>query len=291
MQFTALHPLFAARFDGFDLREPMTADRIEQVHQAMNRFAVVLFRGQQLTADQQMAFGEALGPVETSRATVNAEDHRLKHSLMNDISNLASDGSLLARDSARRFFNLGNRLWHTDSSFKSTPAKYSLLYAHDVPEGQGDTEFADMRAAYDALDQSVRDKLTDQVAMHSLLYSRALLGFHDFSDEEQVQFQPVPQRMVRRHPGSGRLGLYLAAHIGDIKGWEVPEAMIFVRELIEHATRREFVFRHQWRNGDLIIWDNRCTMHRATPFDDVNQVRDLRRVTISDYAPTLEQPV
>lgn len=291
MKLTPLHPLFAAQADEIDLNRPVTEEQAEQVHQAMNQYAVLVFRGQDLDDDQHMAFALALGDTETSRATVDVSDHRLKHQRMNDISNIGTDGRLLARDSRRRMFNLGNRLWHTDSSFKPTPAKYSLLYAHQVPESGGDTEFADMRAAWDGLDEDMRNRASGLVARHSLLYSRARLGWHGFTEEEKAGFEPVPQRLVRRHPGSGRLSLYLASHIGEIDGWPVAEAMIFISDLVEHATRPEYVYRHKWQQGDLVIWDNRCTMHRATAFDDVHQPRDVRRVTLRDSAPTLDQPL
>ncbi|MGB7301376.1 MAG: TauD/TfdA family dioxygenase [Burkholderiaceae bacterium] len=291
MKLTALHPVFAARIDGINLRHPLSPAMVARIHQGMNDYAVLVFRDQDLTDEHHLAVGQALGEIETSRATVDETDHRLQHNNMNDISNIGSDGKLLAADARRRMFNLGNRLWHTDSSFKPTPAKYSLLYAHHVPAAGGDTEFADMRAAWDALDKPMRQRLDGLVAMHSLLYSRARLGWHDFNEQERAKFKPVPQRLVRRHEGSGRLGLYLASHIGEIQGWPVAEAMIFVSDLVEHATRPGFVFRHQWKKGDLVIWDNRCTMHRATAFDDVNEPRDLRRVTLQDSAPTLAQPI
>ncbi|MBX5453655.1 MAG: TauD/TfdA family dioxygenase, partial [Acidobacteriia bacterium] len=206
-----------------------------------------------------------------------------------DISNLDVDGSILGAEDRRRLFNLGNRLWHSDSSFKKTPAMYSILHARVVPPEGGETEFADMRAAWDALDEKTKAEIRDLVCEHSLLYSRGQLGFTDFTDEERRQFAPVPQRLVRRHPGSGRLSLYLSSHIGAIRGWPVPEALALIRDLTEHATQREFVYRHVWARHDLVMWDNRCTMHRARPFDDKTYQRDLRRVTLQDIAPTLEQ--
>jgi len=208
---------------------------------------------------------------------------------MVDISNLGVDGSILAADDRRRMFNLGNLLWHSDSSFKATPAKYSMLHARVLPPSAPNTEFADMRAAWDALPADLQEVARPLVCDHSLIYSRALLGFDDFTPEEREWFAPVPQRLVRRHAGSGRLSLYLSAHIGTIHGWLRPEAMAFIRDLTEHATQREFVYSHPWREHDLVIWDNRCTMHRARPFDDKKYKRDMRRLTLEDSAPTLEQ--
>lgn len=289
MRVTPLHPHIGARADGIDLRSPLTAELRAAIEAAMDRHAVLVFPGQDLDDDQHMAFGAAFGPVEHTRATVDAEKHRLKHAQMNDISNLDVNGAILKADDRRRMFNLGNRLWHSDSSFKRTPAKYSLLHARSIPPEGGETEFADMRAAWDALPQKVRVTVKDLVCWHSLLYSRAQLGFHGFTEHEQKQFEPVPQRMVRRHAGSGRLSLYLSAHIGRIDGLEVPEALALVRDLVEHATQREFVYRHRWQVHDLVVWDNRCTMHRGRAYDDTVYQRDMRRVTLEDSAPTLEQ--
>jgi len=220
---------------------------------------------------------------------VDAHKHRLKHNEMNDISNLDEDGQILAADDRRRLFSLGNRLWHSDSSFKSTPALYSMLHGRVVPPEGGATEFADMRAAWDALPEKMQAKLKPLTCWHSLLYSRALLGFTDYTDDERLRFAPVPQRMVRRHPGSNRLSLFLSSHIGEIDGLPKPEAMILVRELMEFATQRQFVYPHAWKQWDLVIWDNRATMHRATAYDDKAYPRDMRRVTLQDVAPTLEQ--
>jgi alpha-ketoglutarate-dependent 2,4-dichlorophenoxyacetate dioxygenase len=208
---------------------------------------------------------------------------------MNDISNLDVDGSLLAADDRRRMFNLGNRLWHSDSSFKATPAKYSMLHARAIPPEGADTEFADMRAAWDALPARQQDRLRPLTAWHSLLYSRAILGFTDYTPEERERFAPVPQRLVRFHPGSGRRSLFLSSHIGRIDGMPTPEAMALLRDLMEHATQRGFVHAHKWRLHDLVIWDNRTTMHRARPFEDKVHKRDMRRATLTDRAPTLEQ--
>ena len=289
VSFRPLHPVFAAEAIGLSLETPLTPETTAAIERGLDEYAVILIRGQALTERQQMQIGEALGPIEARPASVGIGSRRLADGRMNDISNLDAQGNLLARDNQRRLFNLGNRLWHTDSSFKSTPAKYSMLYGKQVPATGGETEFADMRAAWDRLDSELQTEVFDLIARHSLLYSRALLGFEAFSDEERVRYEPVPQRLVRRIPGSGRLALYLAAHIGAIDEMIRPEAMVLVRELMEHATQPALVYRHQWQADDLVIWDNRCTMHRATRVaPDV--VRDMRRVTVADYASTLEQP-
>jgi alpha-ketoglutarate-dependent 2,4-dichlorophenoxyacetate dioxygenase len=285
-----LHPVFAAEVYGVDLRDAPGASLVAQIDEAMDRYAVVVLRDQIIDDDQQLAFAKALGPLEPTPAVIDAHLHRLKHREMVDISNLQLDGSILGAEDRRRLFNLGNRLWHSDSSFKATPAKYSMLHARVIPPEGGETEFADMRAAWDALPEATKRLIEPLVCDHSLLYSRALLGFDAFTEEERQAFAPVPQRLVRRHPGSGRRSIYLSSHIGAIHGWPRPEALALIRDLTEHATQREFVYRHTWRLHDLVIWDNRCTMHRARPFEDQLFKRDMRRLTLEDSAPTLDQP-
>lgn len=285
----ALHPVFAAEIRGLDLREPLTPDIATAIEQAVDRYAVVVFRDQQIDGDQQMAFAENFGTIEPTRANVGVEKDRLKPGL-NDISNLGADGSILAKDARRRIFNLGNRLWHSDSSFKKVPAKYSMLYGKVIPPVGGQTEFADMRAAWDALPEETQQQISDLVCEHSLLFSRAVLGFADFTEAERATYAPVRQRLVRRHAGSGRRSIFLSSHIGGIVGWQVPEALALLRDLTEHATQREFVYTHQWRVNDLVLWDNRCTMHRGRAYDDQRHPRDMQRVTLEDSASTLDQP-
>jgi len=289
ISFRPLHPVFAAEAVDLDLSTPLTSDVTAAIERGLDQYAVLLIRGQPLTERQQMQIGEALGPIEARPASVGMGTGRLADNRMNDISNLDAKGKLLPRDDNRRLFNLGNRLWHTDSSFKPMPAKYSMLYGKQVPESGGDTEFADMRAGWDRLDPALQTQVFDLVARHSLLYSRAQLGFDKFTDEERSRYEPVPQRLVRRIPGSGRLALYLAAHIGAIDEMVRPEAMVLIHELIEHATQSDLVYRHQWQADDLVIWDNRCTMHRSTRVDP-QIVREMRRVTVADNMSSLEQP-
>ena len=290
LKLQPLRPLFAAELTGVDLREPPTPALCAAIDDAMNRYAVVVLRDQLIDDKQEMAFARALGPLEPMPAQVGMDKQRLKHREMVDISNLDVDGSLLPVDDRRRLFNLGNMLWHTDSSFKATPAKYSMLHARSIPPEGGETEFADMRAAWDALPAKMQQRIEHMVCDHSLIYSRALLGFDAFTEEERAAFAPVPQRLVRKHAGSGRRSLYLASHIGAIHGMPRPEALLLIRDLTEHATQREFVYRHTWRVHDLVIWDNRCTMHRGRAYDDQGYQRDMRRMTLEDVAPTLAQP-
>ena len=289
LRITPLHPLFAARAEGLDLRHPLNAAEVAAITAAMDRYAVLVFPGQHFEGDQQLAFGRHFGEVEDVPTLVDQGRRRLADTRVNDISNLGVDGNILPADDRRRMFNLGNLLWHSDSSFKPVPAQYSMLHARVIPPEGGETEFADMRAAWDALAEKMKAEVRDLVCEHSLIFSRAQLGFDEFTPEEMARCTPVPQRLVRRHQGSGRLSLYLSAHIGRIQGWQRPEAMALIRELTELATQREFVYSHSWTVGDLVVWDNRCTMHRGRRYEDKTYPRDLRRVTLKDSAPTLEQ--
>jgi alpha-ketoglutarate-dependent 2,4-dichlorophenoxyacetate dioxygenase len=281
---------FVAEVIGIDLRTPLDADAAAAIHAAMDRYAVLLFHDQLLNDAEQTAFTKSLGDVELNTANnVTRLDQRRLGIEMSDISNLDQHGNILARNDRRRAFNLGNRLWHSDSSFRAVPAKYSLLSARIVPSAGGNTEFADMRAAYDALDPHTKAEIEGLVAEHSLLFSRGQLGFAEFSAEERLKFAPVRQRLVRTNPATGRRSLFLSSHIGGIVGWPVPEALALVRDLVEHATERQFVYAHTWRQYDLVMWDNRQTMHRARRYRDTGEVRDMRRTTIEGDGPTTPQ--
>lgn len=286
-----LHPHFVGEVSDVDLRRPLSAEDVASLEAGMDRYAVLVYHGQDITDDQQADFSRNFGELELPGAASNitkTQDRRLGP-LMADVSNLGQDQKPLAADNRSRFFNLGNRLWHSDSSFRAIPAKYSLLSGRIVVAEGGNTEFADMRAAYDALDQKTKDRIEDLVCEHSLIYSRSALGFDDLTEEERRNFTPVRQSLVRTHPVTGRKSLYLSAHIGQIVGWLRPEAMCLIRDLTEHATQREFVHVHRWRQFDLVQWDNRQTMHRVRAFDDVNEVRDMRRTTVAGDRPTAEQ--
>jgi alpha-ketoglutarate-dependent 2,4-dichlorophenoxyacetate dioxygenase len=255
----------------------------------MDKYAVLVFHDQSFTDEQQLAFTQSLGPIELAIGTGlrRPEEYRLPTTFA-DVSNLDKDGKPFARDDRRRLFSIGNRLWHSDSSFKVVPAKYSLLHARSVTSKGGNTEFADMRAAYDALDEETKQLIEDLVCEHSQMYSRAKLGFTDFTAEERERLKPVRQRLVRTHPSSRRKSLYLSSHAGTIVGWPEPEAKAFLMDLMEAATQREFVYAHKWRVGDLVMWDNRQTMHRARPFPH-DEPRDVRRTTLMGDQPTIAQ--
>lgn len=281
-------PFFAGLVSGCDVTQPLSPDAIAAVHAGMDRFGVLVFREQRIDDDRQIAFSRSLGPLEQATGDIAAPEERRLSMDVNDISNLDRHERVLARDDRRRLFGLGNQLWHSDSSFKPVPAKYSILSARRIPENGGNTEFADMRAAYDALDEATKREIHDLICLHSQLFSRGILGFTDFTEAEREKWAPVRQRLVRRHPSTGRLSLYLASHAGEIEGWPVPEARALLRDLTEHATQRQFVYAHVWRPYDLVMWDNRVTMHRARRYDPT-EVRDMHRTTLTNEVSSLEQ--
>jgi|HigsolmetaAR202D_1030399.scaffolds.fasta_scaffold17765_2 alpha-ketoglutarate-dependent 2,4-dichlorophenoxyacetate dioxygenase len=284
-------PSFVARVTGIDLGQPLQKEALSEISAAIAKYAILVFPGQQLDDEQHLAFSRNFGPLEiavTSTKVVTDAKQRLASLEIGDVSNLDPDNRPRARTDRRRLHELANRIWHTDSSFKPTPAKYSLLYAHVVPPHGGETEYADLRAGYDALPEATKAEIQDLVCIHHLMHSRRSIGFDDYSPEEEAAFPPVRQRLVRYLPESGRRTLYLASHASHIEDWPVPEGRVLLRDLIEHTTQREFVYRHSWTAGDLVMWDNRCTMHRARPFDE-RYARDLRRTTVEDVAPSCEQ--
>jgi alpha-ketoglutarate-dependent 2,4-dichlorophenoxyacetate dioxygenase len=283
-------PDFAGEVAGVDIAEGVAPAVAAKIEHGMDQFAVLVFRDQRIDDDQQYAFSTHFGPMETAVSDLQRPEERRIGMNLSDISNLDKHGRVLARNDRHRLMGLGNRLWHSDSSFKPTPAKFSLLSARAVPSEGGNTEFADMRAAWDELDPATQAECRDLVCEHSQMYSRSLLGFVDFTDEERRTLTPVPQRLVRRHPRTGRLSLFLAAHAGTIRGWPMPEARAFLFDLVEHATQRRFVYAHRWRAHDLVMWDNRVVMHRARRYPH-EAVRDMRRTTVADSAPTLDQPI
>ena len=284
-----IHPVFIGEVLGADLTRPLSADEVATIEAGMDRYAVLVFRGQNITDDQQMAFTKNFGEIENAKGGNITKDHeyRLKQGMV-DVSNLDKEGKPLERSDRRRMFNLGNRLWHSDSSFRAKPAKYSILSARSVASQGGNTEFADMRAAYDTLDDDTRAMIENLVCEHSLIYSRGSMGFTELSEDERAMMKPVRQGLVRIHPVTGRKSLYLSSHAGTIVGWEVPEARDFLRDLNEHATQRELVYVHRWKQYDLVIWDNRQTMHRVRRFDE-SQPRDMRRTTVAGEAMTAAQ--
>jgi alpha-ketoglutarate-dependent 2,4-dichlorophenoxyacetate dioxygenase len=283
---------FAGDVTGIDLTTPLTAQQVAAIEAGMDRFAVLVFHDQRFDDETQLAFSRNFGQLEVSSGgeMSKPENRRLKLE-MADISNLDRDNRLRPPDDNVRLGALGNRLWHSDASFRAIPAKYSLLSARIVPSHGGNTEFADMRAAYDALDGAMKAEIENLVTEHSNAFSRELIGFpkEAYGERNQDKLRPVRQSLVRTHPVTGRKSLYLSAHIGTIVGWPVPEARAFIRDLTEHATQRQFVHAHAWQPWDLVIWDNRTTMHRARRYSDLHEVRDLRRTTIRGDSVTAPQ--
>lgn len=286
-----IHPVFVGEVSGVDLRNPLTREEAAQIDAGMANYGVLVFHGQDISDEAQIAFSANFGTLELpgSASNITKDNERRLRAELADVSNLDEGHRPFARDDRRRMFNLGNQLWHSDSSFRAVPAKYSLLSGRIIPSKGGNTEFADMRAAYDGLDDRTKSEIEDLVCEHSLLYSRGLLGFTELSEEEKANFKPVRQSLVRTHPVTGRKSLFLSAHAGTIVGWPMPEARAFLRDLTEHATQREFVHAHVWKQHDLVMWDNRQTMHRVRRFDDTKVTRDMRRTTIQGEAMTAQQ--
>ncbi len=286
LSFRKLHPCFVAEVSPVDLKTVRDEATLARIRAGMDEFAVLVFRDQIWSDTEHLDFAQRLdGRLHTKLGISALQKNRLGNEALGDISNLDESGEIMKSDNRRRMYGLGNRLWHTDASFQDPPGRYSMLSAKVVPPVDADTEFADMRAAYDALPDGEKGRLAGLRVHHSIAYSRQTLGF-EFSENEQEALKGAVHPLVRTIPRSGRRSLYLASHASRIIDWPVPEGRLLLRELIEHATQPRFVYRHQWQVGDLVIWDNRATMHRARPFDDALYRRELRRVTTLD----VEQP-
>ncbi len=285
-----IHPVFVGEVTGVDCAQPLSPGEVAAIESGMDEYAVLVFRDQPLTDQQQIDFTRHFGELEgynTPGHIRKREDSRLGPGIA-DFSNLDRSGNIMSDQDRVWFFKLGDRLWHSDSSFRPVPAKYSLLSGRVLPSWGANTEFADMRAAYDALDDRTKQEIEHLVCEHSLMFSREAIGFTELTPEERTAFRPVRQRLVRTHPVTGRKSLFLSSHAGTILGWTIPEARMFLRDLTEFATKDHFVYSHEWRVNDLVIWDNRTTMHRARRFDR-NEVRDVRRTTLGGDVATVEQ--
>ncbi|HEX3537258.1 MAG TPA: TauD/TfdA family dioxygenase [Stellaceae bacterium] len=289
---TPLHAEIGAEIAGLDAGKLLDEGTLAELWQAIDRWAILVLHDQQLSDEELRRFAARFGPLEIGRSAARPGRRRLTLPEIGDISNLDEDNRLRARDDKKRLDSLGNRLWHTDASYMPVPVVLGMLFAVEVPPpspfGAGETEFADMRAAYDALDDSQRTIVDPLLVEHDVFWSRGQIGFTEFPPGEREQYPPSRQKLVRRHSGSGRKGLYLSAHASHIVGWPVPEGRLLLRDLEEHATQRRFVYSHKWRKGDLVIWDNRDTMHRGRPHDE-SRPRDLRRATTLDIGSTLDE--
>ena len=279
------YPNFVGFVDGVDLKKDLDIKIVKEIDNAINKLSVLVFKDQNIDDSEQVRFTKYFGEIEASGSKSNitkAKDRRLSTDLA-DVSNLDKNNKPFTKDDPRRIFNLGNRLWHTDSSFKEIPAKYSLLSARNISKEGGNTEFADMRSAYDNLESKIKNKIDTMICEHSLIYSRQRLGFDmvkELSSEEIKNFTPVEQPLVRKNKVTNRKTIFLSSHIGKIKNWIRPDSMCFIDDLIEYATQLKFKYIHEWSKNDLIIWDNRQTMHRARAYDDLKENRDMRRTTV-----------
>jgi alpha-ketoglutarate-dependent 2,4-dichlorophenoxyacetate dioxygenase len=282
--FRKLHPHFVAEVGPVALRHAHDPATLAEIRGGMDAYAVLVFHDQPFTDEEHLAFARRLdGELHSGTGSRVIQKNRFGNEALADISNLDPDGDVMKAGDRRRAYGLGNRLWHTDASFRDPAGRYSMLHAKVIPPVPADTEFADMRAAYDALPEETKERLEGLRVHHSVAHSRSLLGF-EFSEDEKARLAGAIHPLVRTIPRSGRRSLYLASHASRIIDWPLPEGRLLLHELMEHATRQEFVYRHSWRVGDLVIWDNRATMHRARPFDDTRYARELRRVTTLDTA-------
>ncbi|HEV7803401.1 MAG TPA: TauD/TfdA family dioxygenase [Burkholderiales bacterium] len=282
ISFTQLNSCLAAEVSPIDLREVHDRPTLDAIRDGMDRYGVLVFRDQQFTDQEQLAFAKRWdGTLHTKTGVSALMKNRLGDDPVGDISNVGSDGQILPREDRRRMYSLANRLWHTDASFQDPPGRYSMLSARVVPPVSADTEFADMRAAYDALDDEMKRQIEGLHVHHSIAYSRQTLGF-EFSADEQDKLKGAIHELVRTNPRTKRRSLYIASHATRIVEWPVAEGRLLLLDLMNHATQPQFVYRHAWRTGDLVIWDNLATMHRAKPFDDAKYKRELRRVTTLD---------
>lgn len=283
LKLTPLHPVFAAEAAGLDLSEPLRSEQVSAIDDAMNQYGVLVFRGQQLSGEQQMVFARNFGELDAGLNKMRKTAHRFAYDELIDISNVDVDGSIAARESRKVVSNFANQLWHSDSSFQRPKAQFSMLHAVVIPSEGGQTEFADLRHAYDRLSPALKDELSDLRAEHWVLHSRFLLGDTQYTPEQQALFPAVQWPLVQTHPGSGRKLLFVGIHARAIVGWPLAEGRMMLSDLLEHATLGEFTYKHEWRVGDLVIWDNRGTVHRGRRFP-LSQRRELRRTTINDTA-------
>ncbi|MFZ9962276.1 MAG: TauD/TfdA dioxygenase family protein [Burkholderiales bacterium] len=280
---TELCATFTAEVSKINISKELSDDEIDELRTAIDKYGVLVFRNQPLSDEQQVRFSEYFGDIEIAdlKNNITKTSERRLSQMFSDISNLDKDQNILEKDGRQRLFNLGNRIWHSDSSFRPVPARYSLLSARAVPVAGGDTQYADMHAAYDSLDAETLTEISDLQCEHSLLYSRARLGMAEFTEQEKADFNPVTQPLVRTHPSTKRKSLFLSSHIGSVIGLTKPDGRLLIEELTEFATQEKFVYTHRWQKDDLVMWDNRRTMHRARKYEDTVEKRDLRRTTIA----------
>ena len=281
LQLKPLHPVFVAEASGIDLTRPPSDADVRAINAAMNQYGVLVWRGQPLTAQQQIGFAKSFGPLDIGLKRVFKRPERLEDERLIDISNVDAQGNVAKRDSPKNLSNFANQLWHSDSSFMNPRAAYSMLHCVIKPSWGGNTEFADLRAAYDTLDPRTKVDIHDLQAEHFALHTRILLGDDAYTDDQKKEIPPAVWPLVDTHPGSGRKVLFIGVHARQILGWPTAESRMFLQDLLEHATQRERVYAHEWQVGDLVMWDNRSTLHRGRRYD-VTERRELRRTTVND---------
>lgn len=281
LQLKPIHPVFGAEASGLDLTHPLAAEDVRAINAAMNEHAVLVFRGQPLTAQQQLDFARHFGPLDIGLKRVFKRPERLEDERLIDISNVDAQGKIARRDSPKNLSNFANQLWHSDSSFMNPRAAYSMLHCVITPSWGGNTEFADLRHAYDTLDERTKAEIEDLQAEHFALHTRILLGDDAYTDDQKKEIPPAVWPLADTHPGSGRKVLFVGVHAREVIGWPIAEGRMYLSDLLEHATRRENVYVHEWTPGDLVIWDNRSTLHRGRRYD-ISERRELRRTTIND---------
>ncbi|MEO5671885.1 MAG: TauD/TfdA family dioxygenase [Ramlibacter sp.] len=288
LQHKPLHPVLAAEASGIDMTQPLTPEQVRAINAGMNEYAVLVFRGQPLTAQQQINFATSFGPLDIGLKRVFKRPERLNDERLIDISNVDIQGNVARRDSPKNLSNFANQLWHSDSSFMNPRAAYSMLHCVIKPTWGGDTEFADLRHAYDTLDERTRAEVQDLEAEHFALHTRLLLGDEAYTDDQKKEIPPAVWPVVSTHPGSGRKVLFVGVHARQIVGWPTAESRMYLQDLLEHATQRDNVYTHKWQVGDLVIWDNRSTLHRGRRYD-ISERRELRRTTINDTPEAILQ--
>jgi len=281
LQLKPLHPVFAAEASGIDITRALSERDVAAINAGMNRYAVLVFRGQPLSTQQQLDFATSFGPLDIGLKRVLQRKERMPDERLIDISNVELSGAVARRDSPKNLSNFANQLWHSDSSFMKPRAAYSMLHAVVLPSWGGNTEFADLRAAWDALDTRTQREIEGLEAEHYALHTRLLLGDEAYTDEQKKAIAPAVWPLVTTHPGSSRKVLFVGVHARQILGWPTAEARMLIHDLIEHATQRERVYAHRWQVGDTVIWDNRATLHRGRRYD-LAERRELRRTTIND---------
>jgi alpha-ketoglutarate-dependent 2,4-dichlorophenoxyacetate dioxygenase len=285
MSMLHLKPLqpFAAEATGIDLREPLTPAQIKAVEEAMDQHAVLVFRDQNLSQTQQIEFAKSLGPLDMGLRKLKGGPHRLEYAELADISNVKVDGEVADRAHAKIVGNVANQLWHSDSSFQKPRAKYSMLSAVTVPVFGGETEFADLRMAWDDLPDWRQRQVEGLRAVHYALHSRFLLGDTQYTEEQRQAIPPAIWPLVQTDPRTGRKILFVGIHACEIEGMTLAEGRMLLLDLMEHATQRQFVYQHHWQVGDLVMWDNTSTVHRGRWFDFTER-RELRRATTEEVS-------